>query len=54
MLLQSLSYDGVPILWHSEFNHILKPCKQHNTHRWAVQVNFNSLNCVFVFVNRPR
>ena len=48
VLLQSRSYGGVVILWHSEFNHFVRPCKQFSTHYWAVQVNFNSLKSVFV------
>ena len=53
VLLQGHPYGGVAILWLSEFNHFVRLCKQFSTHYCAVQVNFNSLKCVFFCVYTP-
>ena len=41
VLVQGRPYGGIAILWHPEFNHFVRPCKQFSTRCYAVQVNFN-------------
>ena len=48
ILLQGHPYSAVAILWHSECNHFVRPCEKFSARFCAVQVNFNSLKCVYM------